>query len=61
MRDTPNWKKRETWQILADEHYLPREVAHYFDSSKRAMLGLEADDREHENIHAWAAFAHVGA
>jgi CHAT domain-containing protein len=58
LRDTPNQKKREAWRAHAGQPWLPAEVAEYFDT---AMLGQEPDGRAHEDIHMWAAFAHVGA
>jgi hypothetical protein len=58
LRDTPNQQKREAWRAQAGRPWLPTEVADYFDS---AMLGQEPDGRAHEDIHTWAAFAHVGA
>ena len=58
LRDTPNQQKREAWRALAGQRWLPTEVAEYFDA---AMLGQEPDGRAHQDIHLWAAFAHVGA
>jgi CHAT domain-containing protein len=58
LRDTPNQRKRDRWRAQAGQRWLPAEVADYFDT---AMLGQEPDARAHENIHMWAAFAHVGA
>jgi CHAT domain-containing protein len=58
LRDTTNEDKRRAWQAAQRAGELSGEVAEYFDD---AVFGLEPDAREHQAVHRWAAFAHVGA
>ena len=59
LRDTPNGQKVLHWQtaLAEGQPWLPAEVA---DTFVDALFGAEPDAREHEDIHRWAAFTHLG-
>jgi CHAT domain-containing protein len=59
LRDTTNRQKRAHWlAALHKEPTLPADVVEEFVA---ALSFVEPDRRDHEDLAAWAAFAHLGA
>lgn len=58
LRDTTNGQKLAHWRAaLEEEPALPPDVVEEFVA---ALSFVEPDDRDHADLRAWAAFAHLG-
>lgn len=58
LRDTTNGQKLAHWRAaLKEEPALPPDVVEEFVA---ALSFVEPDDRDHTDLRAWAAFAHLG-